>query len=279
MKKILLAIWSNISVDIVGLFRAQQKLHSKKKHLEENFEQEENSVLNDASIRASLDTVEKYISLERSRKNALDSKASSNLMGISISITLILAAVSILLTNYDSIRFKDNLVYLIFCTVFFVFAILYFSFAGYLSLNALYIRKEYYTDYSNNDTFETPGAKTAHLIICLKINQLRTTLISNLVYISHKCIRNGMILLIVIIFALMILMYIHPKESVITNSNVPSNGYSQMENKLFVTLCDCIYGYDCNYMDNMDFNKDGQINLLDLITYKYYLNCKRTDII
>lgn len=120
-------------------------------------------------------------------KNRIEEKAKTNLIGITIAITIIIGApniVSIVEKKYDSIVLQWLTFFLL------VFVVLLLLFAGILATKLLFDKNA--MDYNVDNQDENNYGK------CITNNRLRNIARNNMLYSSYACIRNALIILILI---------------------------------------------------------------------------------
>lgn len=121
-------------------------------------------------------------------KNRIEEKAKTNIIGITIAITIIIGApniVSIVEKKYDSIVLQWLTFFML------VFVVLLLLFAGILATKLLFDKNAMDCIVDNQD--ENNYGK------CITNNRLRNIARNNMLYSSYACIRNALIILILIL--------------------------------------------------------------------------------
>ena len=154
-------------------------------------------------------------------KDKLEDKAKTNIIGVTISISLILGA-STFLSNINN---KFNCV-LLSWVVFglFTIAVLYMIIAGVISIKVLISENSVYTLSLSNQNSHSEYDD------CISKNRLKNIIRNNYVYTSYECIRNSIIALFLIL--ILSIIPIHTSRQEMSNSNSKSIS--------FVYSSDCI---------------------------------------
>lgn len=137
-----------------------------------------------------LDTLLRHLHQEQARRQIIEEKAKTNIIGITLAFTVILASVAFAPRiaevggNYGTwilwtfIGFQLSGIGLLIR-------------GGWLALNTLRVAKVYVWTLEDERSNTTDEAQNAEILWYLQNNQLATTLKANLLDASYSCIRNG----------------------------------------------------------------------------------------
>jgi len=164
-------------------------------------------------------------------KDKLEDKAKTNIIGVTISISLILGA-STFLSNINN---KFNCVWLSWAVFgLFTLAVLYMIIAGVISIKVLISENSVHTLSLSNQNSHSEYDN------CISKNRLKNIIRNNYVYTSYECIRNS----IVALFLILILSII-PIQTV--QQNMPNSNSGDIH---FVYSSDCINKVTSNEVRN-----------------------------
>lgn len=183
----------------------------------EEFSNQLSQIKNSDSI--STDVLEKQYSDTILVKDKLEDKAKSNIIAITVSITLILGASSLLNGIYS--KYPYVIVYWI-SFILFVLALIYMIIAGVLSIRVLMNENTIYTvslkDYINEKDLRQ------EYDTCTVANINQNLIRNNGVNTSYECIRNALICLFIIV--VMVVFPYTAKQQSQSLSAHSSNGYN-----------------------------------------------------
>lgn len=141
-------------------------------------------------------------------KDKLEDKAKTNIIGVTISISLILGA-STFLANINN-KFNCNwLSWAVFGL--FTLAVLYMIIAGVISIKVLISENSVYTLTLSNQNSHSEYDN------CISKNRLKNIIRNNYVYTSYECIRNSIVALFLILILSIVPLQI--KQQNTSNSN------------------------------------------------------------
>lgn len=169
---------------------AEKRVEKKISDLESKLEAEEID-WNDPRILLPIDTLRSQLDKEAKRRSGVEDKAKKNLTALAVAASVTTASIALMTSTEGSKLFRNPVGFvaafaLVVGTMFLIAAVL-----G--ALKALKISRIY--DLTLADEARRDGARAAILLLCLELNQLRTTIRSNWVYASDSCIRNALLAL------------------------------------------------------------------------------------
>jgi hypothetical protein len=193
---------SEILAGITILHVAEGKIKENISLLWESFDEKVAKINSSPISRLPYDRILKYTADEENRRTELENKAKSGLVAITIAVGLIFSLLSILsskntytISNY---ALGIHIVYI--CLV--AIGSLYWLLGGHYSLKTLWIQRYYRMTPLDEVKFPDQAFMVSYLYVCLELNKLVNTLKTNYIYVSHKCIRNGLLTLIIIVLIL-----------------------------------------------------------------------------
>ncbi len=127
-------------------------------------------------------------------KDKLEDKAKTNVVGITIAITLIMGASSIITSINEKF---DNKVIQWCAFVLFCVAVLYMLYAGIVAIKILINENEIYTVQLNNIANEE--RLRSDYDKCIVSNRIKNLIRNNGVYTSYECIRNAFVCLFLVL--------------------------------------------------------------------------------
>lgn len=197
-----------------------------------------NSVFNDIENPESITTdilKDEYLDTLKI-KDKLEDKAKTNVVGITIAITLIMGASSII-TSIDK-KFDNKMIqwcaFVLFCV-----AVLYMLYAGIVAIKILINENEIYTVQLNNIANEEKLRNDYDK--CIVNNRIKNLIRNNGVYTSYECIRNAFVCLFFVLL-LSIFPYALKGSSTSIIENQNSYTYTFSENAI-------------NYLGNHDVKR------------------------
>lgn len=184
----------------------------------EKYSNQINQIENSDAI--SMDVIKQKYADTISAKDKLEDKAKSNIVAVTISITLILGASNLLNGIYTKFSYA-GINWASF--VLFVLAVIYMIIAGVLSIRVLMNENIIYTIplkiYAQEETKLREEYDT-----CTVANVNQNLIRNNGVYTSYECIRNALICLIIIV--IMVVLPYSAKQKSQSQSTFSNNGYS-----------------------------------------------------
>lgn len=196
-------------------------------------------------------------------KDKLEDKAKINVVGITISITLIFSAYNLL--DRISAKYNSNIV-VIFAFAFILLAVLYMVIAGLLAIKVIVNENLVNTipdKLLNSDEDEMCDEYKK----CICINRKRNLIRNNYVYTSYECIRNSLVCLM-LVFVLLIVPISTNSQNIA--ENVFDNDYSYSSNTVAFLEEENISFSEVektvqNYIDNNSLDcKNGVYGMCDL---------------
>jgi hypothetical protein len=255
----------------------------------DNFSEEEEDVISNDSIKGDdIKFYKEHYSETFVVKDKLEDKAKTNIIGLTIAITLILGSSDIISAIYDkySSTFMEWVVFGILSAT-----VIYMISAGILAIQVLITNNKMYFV---NIERQLAGEQTliSNYRSCTNLNQLQNTIRNNSIFTSYECIRNALFCL----FLIFIFIIIPVKNSETTinepgliETNISSQYeflYSRMAidfiktNNIQSTIEDTIIN---NIEKNSDaFNSNESVGIADNVNkiyIKYRLVDNRVDIL
>lgn len=145
------------------------------------------------------DNFEKTYNESLSDKSKLEDKAKTNVIGITITITLILSVSDIL----DKISVKYDSEIIAWISFFFVlFSIIYMVIAGILAIKVLVNENVAYRINLNSLSESNERSLIDNYKACISKNRKQNLVRNNIIYTSYECIRNSIICLLILFIML-----------------------------------------------------------------------------
>ena len=152
-----------------------------------------------------LDVLLRHLKDEQGRRQIIEDKAKTNILGITLAFTVILATVAF--APRISAIGKDNPDGFIWAFMALqLYGIIFLIVGGWLALTALRVAKNYIWTLEDERDNTTAEARNAEIAWYLQINQQVSVLKSNLLDASYACIRNGVAALA--ISAILVLVFL-----------------------------------------------------------------------
>ena len=140
-----------------------------------------------------LDALLRHLQQEQARRQIIEDKAKTNILGITLAFTVILASVAFA-PRIAAIA-KNNADWAVWAFMAFMAfqlcGILFLLAGGWLALSTLRVAKNYIWTLHDERVNTTNEARNAEISWYLQNNQLVSTLKANLLDASYSCIRNG----------------------------------------------------------------------------------------
>ena len=156
-----------------------------------------------------LDALLRHLHQEQARRQIIEDKAKTNILGITLAFTVILASVAFAPRIAEVA--ENNAAWIFWAFIGFQLVGIGFLLAGgWLALSALRIAKTYIWTLDDERSNRTAEAKNAEISWYLQNNQLVTTLKANLLDASYTCIRNGVAALAISAVLVLALMMSSP---------------------------------------------------------------------
>lgn len=153
-----------------------------------------------------LDALLRHLHQEQARRQIIEDKAKTNILGITLAFTVILASVAFA-PRIGEVA-ENNAAWILWAFIGVqLLGIAFLIAGGWLALSTLRIAKTYIWTLEDERFNTTTEAKNAEISWYLQNNQLVTTLKANLLDASYTCIRNGVAALAisaVLVLALMV---------------------------------------------------------------------------
>lgn len=149
----------------------------------------------DNADKFSMETLKEQYAATFKTKDKLEDKAKTNIIGITISITLIMGASGILSTlnkKYSSLLLSWILFAL------FLITVAYMLTAGLLVIRLLISENEIYVVKLNS--LASGGMELRDdYDMCISLNQIKNTIRNNHIFTSYECIRNALVCLFIVL--------------------------------------------------------------------------------
>lgn len=156
-----------------------------------------------------LDALLRHLRQEQARRQIIEDKAKTNILGITLAFTVILASVAFAPRIAEVAQ--NNAAWILWAFIGLeLLGILFLIAGGWLALNALRIAKTYVWTLEDERSNTTAEARNAEISWYLQNNQLVSTLKANLLDASYTCIRNGVAALAISAMLILALMVSSP---------------------------------------------------------------------
>ena len=142
-----------------------------------------------------LDVLLRHLQEEQGRRQIIEDKAKTNILGITLAFTVILATVAFAPRITDVGKDNPDWVIWVFMAMQ-LYGILFLIAGGGLALNALRVARNYIWTLQDERDNATKEARNAEISWYLQNNQEVSRLKSNLLDASYSCIRNGVAALV-----------------------------------------------------------------------------------
>ncbi len=203
--KTILKIISEVTGEIFELWYKKRQIRSKIACLERNKPQTDYD--NPGYPLLTIDRLLAYLQQENERRQILEDKAKTNILGITLAFSAILASVALVPRITEAAEHSPGWIIWVFW-VFIglqVFGIIFLLLGGWLALHTLRVSKFYTWTLDDERSITTDEARNTAIKWYLQINQLVHVLKANNLSASYTCIRNGVTALaIAAMLALMI---------------------------------------------------------------------------
>ena len=147
----------------------------------------------------SIDDVRKYLSAEAERRKSVEDKAKSNLVGITIGFPIVFAGLNFLTNEQIRAVVSGPWAYATLASL--AIGVIYLIYGGLKALTALQIARVYMASPTDEAGVEEEERR-AILLWCLEQNEKTTLLRTNALTVSFRSIRNGVIILALVILFL-----------------------------------------------------------------------------
>lgn len=186
------------------------------------------------------DDLKSLYEYEYTRKKGFEDKAKTNVIGITIAVSLIMGSYTMI---QNIVGKYDNLIVSILCVVLFSLSVMYMISAGVMSINVI---NEQAIVHRIGYGLDDPNERKKDYYLQIALNRVRNAVRNNTVSSSYKCMRNALILL-----ATVMLIAIWPYSSY-DNSN--HSGSSVKGNTTFFYSEECFdmvnKGIASDYVEN-----------------------------
>ena len=175
-----------------------------------------------------LDALLRHLHQEQSRRQIIEDKAKTNILGITLAFTVILASVAFAPRIAGVAENNGNWMLWTFIG-FQLLGIGFLIIGGWLALSTLRIAKVYIWTLEDERSNTTDEAKNAEISWYLQNNQLVSTLKANLLDASYSCIRNGVAALAISAVLVLALMVCSPRGNAVEpDATQPKSGTIKM---------------------------------------------------
>lgn len=186
------------------------------------------------------DDLKSLYEYEYTRKKGFEDKAKTNVIGITIAVSLIMGSYTMI---QNIVGKYDNIIVSILCVVLFSLSVMYMISAGVMSINVI---NEQAIVHRIGYGLDDPNERKKDYYLQIALNRVRNAVRNNTVSSSYKCMRNALILL-----ATVMLIAIWPYSSY-DNSN--HSGSSVKGNTTFFYSEECFdmvnKGIASDYVEN-----------------------------
>ena len=181
-----------------------------------NYEEQEFPLLD-------LDALLRHLHQEQARRQIIEDKAKTNILGITLAFTVILASVAFA-PRIAGVA-ENNATWMLWAFIGFqLLGIGFLIIGGWLALSTLRIAKVYIWTLEDERSNTTDEAKNAEISWYLQNNQLVSTLKANLLDASYSCIRNGVAALAISAMLVLALMVCSSWANVAEPESTQTNG-------------------------------------------------------
>ena len=201
---ILSSVFNEVTGQLFALQRKNRLVQRQISRLEQskpqpNYGEQESPLLD-------LDALLRHLHQEQARRQIIEDKAKTNILGITLAFTVILASVAFAPHIVEAAA--NNATWMLWAFIGFqLLGIGFLIMGGWLALSTLRIAKVYIWTLEDERSNTTAEAKNAEISWYLQNNQLVSTLKANLLDASYSCIRNGVAALAIsamLVLALMV---------------------------------------------------------------------------
>jgi hypothetical protein len=194
-----------------------------RKKLDESIDSNPKGVLSEIenTDKISLDILKEQYNDTIRAKGTLEDKAKTNIIGITLSITLIMGGSGVLSSLNDKYPFTF-LTWVLFTL--FVISVTYMITAGLLVIKLLTDENLVYTINLNSFSLDEKKLKEDYST-CTSLNQMMNTIRNNYIFSSYECIRNALICLFIILIFVTVPLTFDSKNSA-TESSYNDQTYS-----------------------------------------------------
>ena len=174
-----------------------------------------------------LDALLRHLHQEQARRQIIEDKAKTNIVGITLAFTVILASVAFA-PRIAEVS-ENNATWILWAFIGFeLLGILLLIIGGWLALSTLRTAKVYIWTLEDERSNTTTEAKNAEISWYLQCNQLVSTLKANLLDASYSCIRTGVFALAISAALVLALMVFSPGANVVEpDATQPKDGTIQ----------------------------------------------------
>lgn len=197
--KVALRILHEITGSLFELTRANRKLNQKIDCLSTN----DPTLIyqNDKRVQLCLDLLMQHLNLEDTRRRAIEDKAKTNVLGVTLAFSALFAGVALISSRSPISAFSVEwlnlvLVFLLVLSISFLLA------GGWLALDVLRVKQIFTWTLAEETRSISRNDKAKRVVWYIDLKQMASWLKANKVHASYSCIRNGIIVLTVVAMAL-----------------------------------------------------------------------------
>ncbi len=247
-------------LDIISFFIPSVNMKASNKQIKKNIETQN---LDYPSKTASLekidvDELKQIYDKDMEIKGKLEDKAKTNVIGITISVTLIMGSFSLLQNVSD--KYGVDLLYWVVFSVF-VLSVAYMLSAGLMVIHVLIAENAIFMPQLALEGEE----EKKNLDKIIGLNRAQNTIRNNYVYTSYSCIRNSLVCLFIVM--IMAILPIH--------MSAPNTAQSQIHNNFYYSeaaIQSIIDGVDKQYIESfieLQPRRDGNHSVVDTANKLY----------
>jgi hypothetical protein len=145
------------------------------------------------------DDLRRYMTFEADRRKSVDDKAKTNLVGITIGVTVLFASLNVV--GKQELKAAMGGYWGIVAFALLTIGVVYLVYGGLKALDALQIAM-IYSPSPEDESGVCERVRKANLLRCLKQNERTSLLRTNAVSVSYRSIRNGVLSLAVLLVLL-----------------------------------------------------------------------------
>jgi hypothetical protein len=215
LKKYMTKLYGIICVFIpfVGTFNANKKIHVKINNLEVQFGTENPSGFDtDESAKHLLIKYNRSIAI----KEKFEDKAKSNMMAVTISITLIMGASGVV---SGAVKNISNIYLSLIAVSLFIFSVIFMIVAGVMAFQLLMDKNKVYFMIADVDDLEKDITLAKECFEITRLNDETNQIRNNLVFTSFACIRNALICLFLVMILILSPLFLEIILREVANAN------------------------------------------------------------
>ncbi len=154
----------------------------------------------DERARLAIDALKHYLEVEDARRGVIEDKAKINVLGVTLAFGVMFAGLATLTPNSEGSGCESDLLGLLLIPL--MSGVLYLLMGGWVALRALRVGRVFLWDLEDDAEIQTDELKAAKILLCIDLNRNIMIQKSNRVEASYRCIRNGILVLAVVVMVI-----------------------------------------------------------------------------